>query len=477
MVGNPDPPHREAALSTPGSPPPTRRLRPERQFLLVAVPFGLLLAIVFPPFSIADEPQHFLRAWSIASGRAVPLKRGDSAGDFVPASLNRLIADLAGDLPLNLSRKVEPRVLLAALDRPLEAEPREWTDFRNTALASPLPYVPAAATIAIGRLAGIPPLGLFYLTRLASLAAALALLWTALRIVPTRRHLWVALALMPMTLGQLAAVSADGMLIALAFLWTALVARACAEDASPLAGRDVAGLALVAAALCSTKLPYVLLLGLVALIPRARFATPGRARAWTVIGLAAGAATACSVWAWRRIDLPVRPGISIDTARQFRELYTDPLHFAIVLIKDSIGHSVRYGLQFLGIKLGWLDAQVPWIAVGATFLLLVWLAIADTSADAQPSPAQRVVLCATLGVAWTAIAASQYVTFTPYRQGWIDGLQGRYLLPLAPAAALLLQSRRFAGADPGRWSAWIAGAQAAILALALAGVVRRYYLG
>ena len=46
-------------------------------------------------------------------------------------------------------------------------------------------------------------------------------------------------------------------------------------------------------------------------------------------------------------------------------------------------------------------------------------------------------------------SSRKYVAWTPLGAGFVEGLQGRYFLPLAPAAALLLYNRRLAG----RWPA------------------------
>ena len=459
------PPHPDTAPS---------RLRPEAHFLLLALPFGLLYAAVFPPFSIADEPAHFLRAYTIATGTLMPERRAEGAGAVLPASLPRLIFDLAGDLPLNYVRKIDPRATFAAFARPLAPAETVWVDFRNSAAASPLPYLPAAVGIGLGRLVSAPPLAMFYLARLANLCAGCALLWAALRLAPTRRLLGAAIALLPMTVGLLAAVSADVVLIGLAFLWTALVARACLQEERPPG--EAIQLTVVAAALCLTKLPYVALVALAALIPARRFGAQ-RWRFLSVLLGASAAATGFSLWGWRRIDLPIREGAGVDTVRQLQDLLTEPLWFAQVLIRDSIGKAMRYGVQFLGSDLGWLDAEVPLFAICACLALIVWLALADVSPAGLPTTRQRIVLGLVLIAAWALVAASQYVIYTPYRHPEVEGIQGRYLLPLAPAAALLLQSRRVAGRfQPQRFTLAIVALQASILVAALWGVVARYYL-
>src|SRR5262245_3393653 len=91
----------------------------EHVFLVIGLVAGATFAVLFPPFSIADEPSHFLRAFHVSAGRLVPERTAEGMGGALPASLPRLAADLAGNLPLNPEVKVDPRIVLAALARPL----------------------------------------------------------------------------------------------------------------------------------------------------------------------------------------------------------------------------------------------------------------------------------------------------------------------------------------------------------------------
>ena len=49
--------------------------------------FGLLFALLIPPFQSPDEPNHFYRAWQVSEGHFFPEKKGDRLGGMLPASL------------------------------------------------------------------------------------------------------------------------------------------------------------------------------------------------------------------------------------------------------------------------------------------------------------------------------------------------------------------------------------------------------
>lgn len=446
----------------------------ERLFLGVGLVAGVAFALVFPPFTVSDEPAHFFRAFHVSAGRLVPEQSADGLGGVLPASLPRLFDDLSSDLPLHPERKADAGLVLGALGRPLGSDTR-FVSFRDAAFASPLPYAPQAAAIALGRWLGAPPLALFYLARLANLAVSTAIMWWALRLLPTRRWLIVLFALTPMATSLRGSLSADASTIALAFLLTALVARWTWGSSSVIETRDHAVLVATAAALCLTKLPYALLVTLVLLIPAERFRPGERRRRLTWLLATVLAALAVSAWYAYHANVSPRPGTL--PFQQIRDALLEPGRFALLLAGDAVAHTPRYLAQLVGAQLGWVDTRVPWTLVYVYFVVLGALTVLDADPGRMPDRRARWVLGGVVAATVVAVAASQYATWTSYRAEVIEGIQGRYFLPVAPAAALLLQFRRGAGRiDLERYRAWLTAFIVIGLLVALAAVVRRYYV-
>ncbi len=122
----------------------------------------------------------------------------------------------------------------------------------------PVPYIPSAIGIRLGRTFGASTFVLILLARLAELAAFIALLALAIRRLPSRAWILVVVALMPVALFQAATVSADAITNALALL---VIANAFALTAQPV-DRVPRGMlietiaATIGLALC--KQPYLL---------------------------------------------------------------------------------------------------------------------------------------------------------------------------------------------------------------------------
>jgi len=94
-------------------------------------------------------------------------------------------------------------------------------------------YLPAAAGIWFARALHMPVLSMLYAVRLMGLLCFLAAVACAFRLAPDFRALIVAVALMPMTMEQAVAVSADSLTISFAFAGFALILYARGNAVGP----------------------------------------------------------------------------------------------------------------------------------------------------------------------------------------------------------------------------------------------------
>src|SRR5690349_9172630 len=128
--------------------PASRRpsLDPKYLFLIASICFGAPLALVSAPFQAADEPQHFLRAYQVSEGRFVPDHRGGKGGGDVPVSVRNVI-DTFQHVRANERHTTSWAEIRSAWQVPLEPGRRTYRPFVNTAIYSPLAYLPQASAV------------------------------------------------------------------------------------------------------------------------------------------------------------------------------------------------------------------------------------------------------------------------------------------------------------------------------------------
>ena len=257
-------------------------MSPQRLLLAVGLPAGLLVALLLPPWTGYDEFSHYSRAVDIASGSILPEESARGTGSLIPAAYTEgtdlvILNYRAGRNPINWDHV---RDLME-----LRPDGREvFVDTRATSASTPVAYLPAVAGMAIPVAAKAPGIVVLWGGRLASLAAYLALAWTAVRTAARFRWTLTIAALVPLNLTLAGSVSPDGLTIAAILAMVSIWTRVEDGEDPPLGW--VAGVFLL---LALAKPPYFLAL---AVFPASLLAgrTPARLRSvgWATGALAVG---------------------------------------------------------------------------------------------------------------------------------------------------------------------------------------------
>jgi uncharacterized membrane protein len=441
---------------------PARRLAALTAAL--ALIFGMGYAFLMPPLQAPDEFVHFLRAYEISHGHFISLGAVSvpvPVAGFIESFPPRLLSGTGEKDPI---RKTD---LSRFLHLPPDDSTTRTLKLGNVYLYSCVPYLPVVIAIRIGLLTHAPPLALLYVGRLAALVFFVALTYVSLRMIPAGQLAMAFVALLPMTLHQAAAVSADAATISLAFLLIAYTLRLALDSSvGRLSARQYVALGcLILACALSKPSPWLALVP--AVIPAAKF--PPR-RKWLMVALAWGMGLA-AVAAWQSINhanfdrfIRSRDAREIDTAANTRFLLRHPAS-AAASVTAAVGREGGQLVdQFVG-RLGWLEVSLPpWLIWGCAALLLV----AAMPSGAPVRPWQRGVLIALFLTAVVTLFVGQAIIEVPDlpQQGALlgrsilDAVQGRYLIPLAPLFLVALSGLR------PRFSPGLAGLCLAAAALA-----------
>ncbi len=452
-----------------------------RWFAAVGLAFGILFVFITPPFQVPDEPVHFYRTYQIAQGRLFAERRDGSAGGVLPVSLVDVVEALSGDIPFHPENKADPVAIRNALPVPLDPTRTAFVSFPNTAIYSFIPYLPQALAVWAGRQFELSPLWLLYIGRLANLFVSILLIGMAIRITPIFRQGFLLIGLLPMTVFQMASLSPDAATNGLALLFTALVLALAFDDRRCLTPPRVGLLALLAALVAASKSAYFPLAFLIFLVPAGKARSR---RAYLVAALLVIAAGLASFALWTRISSEVfvpfyRGGYpSFDAAFQF--ILDHPLLFVRKLAGNLYYYGFFYVHSFVGI-LGWLDTPLPLAWVAIEVLALAALAVFD-GPWLKLTRWQWVIVFGVLTASVVMVITSQFVLWTRMAAGSINRAQGRYFIPVAPLAFLLLRnlwprSLRARWQPPERALAWTARVLPPCgLVLALVWVILRYYV-
>jgi uncharacterized membrane protein len=412
-------------------------------FARIAIIFGTVMVFLTPPFQVTDEFWHFFRAYEVSQGHFVAETQGNTQGGMLPFSLLRL-ANRFAKLPGHLAEKTSLKVILDAGKIPLDPGREVFCDFPSSANYSPVVYAPQAIAMAIGRWVGFNPLGLLYLGRGANLLAWTLAGYFTLRLVPALRSAVLILMLMPMTISLAASVSADGMTIALSLLFTALVWHCGTKGGiNRRAKLAIIGLS-IAVALC--KFAYLPLMLLVLLIPPVRFGGKGRyvrfVAVLVIVDLLASVAWLSQSAGTKLVLRPDHPEVNV--SRQLAFVREHPIAFPEAMVKGFAHDGVFIVRSFVG-NLGWIDNPVSPVVVGLYLLALIAACVPMRGDPPSPEAWRLAIVAAVVCASVVTFAFLNYLVWTPVGYWYLQGLQGRYFIPLGLAMLILIWgiTRRF----------------------------------
>lgn len=419
--------------------------RPERLFLTVALLFGSCMAFLLPAETHIswDDQVHYRQALALS------YVYGSEYADADAVLLNPLIEDDGLGRP-GVGGLVAEQDVSAYHDRldNLYAEGGHYkvegfaTAVPDSSLASysTIGYVPSAIGLWTGRLLHLPYHLVFMLGRWFNLIAYVAVVYLAIRIIPIKKMLMCAIALLPTALFMASSYSYDPWLISFCMLAVALVVKELCEPGLRMTRQRWALLLALFFIALGPKAVYFPLIGLLFLLPAEKFSSRRSRRRC----FASAAGLALLVVATFAVPLLTsggsssgdpRGGSGVDAVGQMLFILRDPMGYASILghflVSSYLTIFASDGYATFFAYAGGLNTYVSYMA-GVPVVVVMLIAVTESNRVSSTLSRPSVVL-------WTAfvvlasvvlIATSMYVSFTPVGLDTVNGCQQRYLLPL-----------------------------------------------
>ncbi len=418
--------------------------KPQLVFVVFALFFGLLTVFATPPFQVPDETNHFYRILQISEGKILAevedsyLPGGKAAGGYLPESVFIMASTLINDFKSGPKEKRNLANILKYRAFYPGEEKKKFIIFSNTALYSPLLYLPQTAGTVAAKALNLSWLEIFYAGRLCALLFWIGCVYFAIKAIPTGKWLLCFLALSPMALFEAGSLSADSTIIGVSFLFIAGWLKAAVHD-NP-SGKELAVLTMLAMVIALSKPVYIPILLLFLLMPAKK------------TGIKKYALTACLVFIfpfmlavlwWRLNEQIYHINIilfnevcnkfmgsgRLSPPEQLRVILYSPLEYIKVITNTWEIHWKFYIRTYVG-GLGQLDTYLPDWLVYSYLCVLPFLALTDNPDRIRFSLRRKAFLflvwLAVMGLLHTAM----FMTATYVGSDYITGMQGRYFIPV-----------------------------------------------
>jgi uncharacterized membrane protein len=420
---------------------------PARCFLVLGMLVGLLLVFIVEPMGGIDEAAHFVRAYQVSTGRLIPqipAEKGNgtgTAGACIPKDVQLGVAKLLYE---NYFRREggqpDPNAKLAGHPSPDCSHGDRFFDFSAFGWYSAVAYLPQAAAIAVGRALGVGVPGLDLLTRLANLAVYLALVYTAIRRSPFARWGLCVVALLPVSLFQVATSrSPDTITIAVGMLVVVSALRAVQGGTSTADGGSSLVERIVLCALLGVLKPtYALPLSLCFLLPL--WVRPRRERLRTLLAPIGVAFASAALWQaffghYFTCDTPLFLNWRPDKDEQITTILHSPFTYVVNLLGSMGDHAGLWVHQAFTVEP--IFANWAWPALA---LALVGCFVAGARRDATENfelrwP-QRTLLLGLAFVGAALVITGEHVYCAPIGLDLVYPPHARHFLPILPLLAV-----------------------------------------
>ncbi len=418
-----------------------------RVFVPAALLLGLLYGLAFPVGSVPDEPMHaetvYVYVNRLMGKDAVPSESQFSNVYQVIDTVMR-------------ARDLEERSLVSTAAglstwRGVASGARFWYEAADkpdtsTALVSTevsfVMYLPAMAGFLFARLTDLGFYPMLILGRACMLLFYVLMTAWAIKRLPYGKTALFVTALLPMSLHLASSLNYDAVVLPLGFALTATLLDLAFGGADRLRLSAFVPAAVLTALLAVCKVgSYLPLLLLVFLIPKARFARRGHRPLlfFALLGMGLVFVLLGNLSAVLAAFDGNLMGAEPSSPYTLTYLFTHFFEVVAMMARTVVKQAASYVAGCIGSNLSWFSVPISSTAFLAYFMLLISSCLLPASEpNAAPGFAGRLLFALPAVLTLVCFYVGMLLWWTPEGSAVITGVQGRYFLPVLPAALLFL---------------------------------------
>lgn len=416
-----------------------KKVRLERVFIGAVLFTGMAYVVLMKPGIIPDEGAHYRSAYAYSN---VVLGEGNGVNDPVvmrdeDISFYKRMARAVPD-PFEYQR------MLSQFGR--SAGSNEMRAIDKCPVQAPgFLYFPGAAGITIGRLLNLNALTVFYLGRIVNLLAFVLMAYWAVKKMPFYKMSMFAIIMLPMTAQLMGSYSYDIVIIGLALMLVAAILDYAYGQAK--GAKDLIVIATLSILLgCSKAGAYIPLCALVWLIPQKKFATK-KNRLLFVGGTLLGTVLVCVLASMGQVSSSIGADRQViadvaEAGYTIGWVFRNPKEFILLLLNTVYKEGDFIFSSLIGKDLGWFNYPVQMVVV-IGFLLVFLLSATHVSGGENGivvGGKAKIGILIGIVISGGIIAAAMLLSWTLLSSKSIQGIQGRYFIPLLLPLVLCLKN-------------------------------------
>lgn len=396
---------------------------PENLFLCCSIILGALYLFVMPMFRVPDSVNHYVRAYGILEGNFLTPKEGQV------------------EIPENLIpyawHSYTPYILFKNFNMHINASETVLHNNVNMALYSPISYVFQIIGIGTAKLFSDNTYIWVIAGCVTNFVGCTMLLYLAIKRIPYGKLLLTFISLLPMAIQERASLSIDAITYASIMALFALC-LSFRYNKNKITRREYIVLIILIFIVSSCKVVYFVTAFLFLVIPKECFDNLKSERIFKIIGTIETIVLSVG-WSGIAVSYLEYTRGGYETREKIKFILSHPIKYSQILFKVFWEDGERQFQLMIGKSLGSMD-----IPINATLIFLITILICRL----YFSEKWRIVLVEESSRDWILqfflqiiclgtfllIATSLYIQWTSIEEvsNKIEGIQGRYFLPILP---------------------------------------------
>lgn len=409
-----------------------KKISLERTFLIVTIVLGLLYVFAIPIYRGDDEHAHFYRAYEISQGIFNTRIVDNESVTEIPKAFEETTPD---GVECN---RTYYREVINFLNTSIKNEENIYVNGSYMAVYSPIQYIPQVIVIKALSVFTKNVSIIFYSARIANLLIAISLLYFAIKLIPVGKKIIFLITLIPIAMVQIATVSPDALILASSTLFISYILKLWYEKRN-ITITEVVKLSIMGSIIALCKIVYIPFVFMVLIISKNQF----KDKKSYFIGLILMILVPLLLnLIWLNIADQHLNLIDNNKADEqvFNILTNIPEYLRIIFytIEHNInstvtelfgGGYITHNEDFIG------NGYITVIPIIVLFLLEILL---DKEINMNLKMNIKLIMIVVILVIIALILTSLYVQWSPLKWYYIDGIQGRYFLPLLLLISILL---------------------------------------
>ena len=406
-----------------------REYKVEHIFASLILPIGLSMCLLMLPNFGVDEGAHAYRAYVISEGYILTDRYEDKTPKMVvPEQLERSIEIYTyNELGERAKQPVD-------YNKTIEVN-RDGTT-ANTYFF--LGYVFPALTFKIGKIFNINIFVIYYIARITNFLLFVLLVYYAIKLLPIGKYALLLLCLNPLTVQCAVTLTLDTLINALSFLLIACVLNKLFVD-KKIAKKDLIIIGSVAILLSFMKYAYFPLIGSLLLLisKKNKKSTNISLLVIMIISMIVAIGSFLFFGRYYVTNNSYVINNGIDSAKQLSFIIHNPVDYLNVLLNTTLKNGSFYFFTLLGRNLSRYLIHIPEIFQVIYFAILIFSIYIEKS-KYELSKISRLLFWAIFVGTYIIVLTGLYVGWSQTGAPIIEGIQGRYFLPIALLPGLCL---------------------------------------